>query len=103
MQRRDARSPHDTTTTRRRGGRHDDSIGRSAACRHARRAARRSELQRAGARYLAVTDALIEHPRIRLIVRRHESGAAFMAVADADVAGVVEEAMTTDKPVVVDV
>jgi acetolactate synthase-1/2/3 large subunit len=36
-----------------------------------------------GESYLAVTDALIELPHIRLIVCRHESGAAFMAVADA--------------------
>jgi acetolactate synthase-1/2/3 large subunit len=36
-----------------------------------------------GESYLAVTDALIDRPHIRLIVCRHESGAAFMAVADA--------------------
>ena len=36
-----------------------------------------------GESYLAVTDALIDLPQIRLIVCRHESGAAFMAVADA--------------------
>jgi glyoxylate carboligase len=36
-----------------------------------------------GESYLAVTDALIEPPHIRLIVCRHESGAALMAVADA--------------------
>ena len=34
-----------------------------------------------GESYLAVTDALIERPHMRLIVCRHESGAAFMAVA----------------------
>ncbi|MBI4182522.1 MAG: acetolactate synthase [Proteobacteria bacterium] len=40
-----------------------------------------------GESYLAVTDALIEHPKIRLIVCRHESGAGFMALADARVRG----------------
>jgi acetolactate synthase-1/2/3 large subunit len=36
-----------------------------------------------GESYLAVTDALIDFPRIRLIVCRHEGGAGFMALADA--------------------
>ena len=40
-----------------------------------------------GESYLAVTDALIEHPDIRLIVCRHEGGAGFMALADARIRG----------------
>lgn len=40
-----------------------------------------------GESYLAVTDALIEAPDIRLIVCRHEGGAGFMTVADAKITG----------------
>lgn len=35
-----------------------------------------------GESYLGLTDALTEFPQIRLIVRRHEGGAGFMAAAD---------------------
>ena len=40
-----------------------------------------------GESYLAVTDALIEHPKIKLVVCRHEGGAGFMALADARIRG----------------
>lgn len=40
-----------------------------------------------GESYLAVTDALIDHPSIKLVVCRHEGGAGFMAVADARARG----------------
>ena len=40
-----------------------------------------------GESYLAVTDALIDQPGIRLIVCRHEGGAGFMALADARISG----------------
>lgn len=36
-----------------------------------------------GESFLGLTDALTEHPQVRLIVCRHEGGAGFMAVADA--------------------
>ncbi len=36
-----------------------------------------------GESYLAVTDALIDFPSIKLVVCRHEGGAGFMAIADA--------------------
>jgi len=35
-----------------------------------------------GESYLGLTDALVDNNRIRLIVCRHEGGAAFMATAD---------------------
>lgn len=40
-----------------------------------------------GESYLAVTDALIDHPSIQLVVCRHEGGAGFMALADARARG----------------
>jgi len=40
-----------------------------------------------GESYLAVTDALIEHDKIKLVVCRHEGGAGFMALADARIRG----------------
>lgn len=40
-----------------------------------------------GESYLAVTDALIDQPGIRLVVCRHEGGAGFMALADARIRG----------------
>jgi acetolactate synthase-1/2/3 large subunit len=40
-----------------------------------------------GESYLAVTDALIDHPDIKLVVCRHEGGAGFMALADARIRG----------------
>ncbi len=40
-----------------------------------------------GESYLAVTDALIDLPSIKLVVCRHEGGAGFMALADARARG----------------
>ncbi len=40
-----------------------------------------------GESYLAVLDALHDRPDIEMITCRHESGAGFMAVADAKITG----------------
>ena len=40
-----------------------------------------------GESYLAVLDALYDHPEILTVCCRHESGAGFMAVADAKITG----------------
>lgn len=40
-----------------------------------------------GESYLSVLDALVEVPEIQVITARHESGAGFMAVADAKLSG----------------
>ncbi|MBI4182523.1 MAG: acetolactate synthase [Proteobacteria bacterium] len=40
-----------------------------------------------GESFLAVTDALIEYPHIRMIVCRHEAGAGFMTVTDGQIRG----------------
>lgn len=48
-----------------------------------------------GESFLEVLDAVERHPDLRLISTRHESGAAFMAEADAKLTGVPAVAMAT--------
>ena len=48
-----------------------------------------------GESFLEIIDAVDRHPDLRLISTRHESGAAFMAEADAKVTGVPAVAMGT--------
>jgi acetolactate synthase-1/2/3 large subunit len=48
-----------------------------------------------GESFLEVLDAVEEHPALSLVSTRHESGASFMAEADAKLAGVPAVAMAT--------
>jgi thiamine pyrophosphate-dependent acetolactate synthase large subunit-like protein len=48
-----------------------------------------------GESFLEVLDAVEQHPRLSLVSTRHESGAAFMAEADAKLTGVPAVAMAT--------
>lgn len=48
-----------------------------------------------GESFLEIIDAVSRHPKLRLISTRHESGAAFMAEADAKITGVPAVAMAT--------
>ena len=48
-----------------------------------------------GESFLEILDAVERHPTISLISTRHESGAAFMAEADAKLTGVPAAAMAT--------
>lgn len=48
-----------------------------------------------GESFLPLIDALARHPEITLVSTRHESGAAFMAEADAKLSGVPAVAMAT--------
>ena len=49
-----------------------------------------------GESYVAVLDALHAHPSIDLVTCRHESGAGFMAMADARLTGVPGVAIFAD-------
>lgn len=51
-----------------------------------------------GESYVAVLDALHAHPRIDLVTCRHESGAGFMALADARLTGVPGVALVSRGP-----
>ncbi len=51
-----------------------------------------------GESYVAVLDALHAHPRIDLVTCRHESGAGFMALADARLTGVPGIALVSRGP-----
>lgn len=51
-----------------------------------------------GESFLEVLDAVEQHPSLRLISTRHESGAAFMAEADGKLSGVPAVAMATRGP-----
>jgi len=51
-----------------------------------------------GESYLAVLDALHDHPGIDVVTCRHEGGAAFMAVADARLTGRVGVALVSRGP-----
>src|SRR5215210_442795 len=48
-----------------------------------------------GESFLEVLDAVEQHPRLSLVSTRHESGAAFMAEADAKLTGAPAVAMAT--------
>ncbi len=48
-----------------------------------------------GESFLEVLDAVEQHPQLSLVSTRHESGAAFMAEADAKLTGVPAVAMAT--------
>jgi acetolactate synthase I/II/III large subunit len=48
-----------------------------------------------GESFLEVLDAVEQHPQLRLVSTRHESGAAFMAEADAKLTGIPAVAMAT--------
>ena len=48
-----------------------------------------------GESFLEVLDAVEEHPALSLVSTRHESGASFMAEADAKLSGVPAVAMAT--------
>jgi acetolactate synthase I/II/III large subunit len=51
-----------------------------------------------GESFLALIDAIDNHPRMRLVSVRHESGASFMADADARITGVPAVAMASRGP-----
>ncbi|WP_285730144.1 thiamine pyrophosphate-dependent enzyme [Nocardiopsis sp. ATB16-24] len=51
-----------------------------------------------GESFLELTDAIEQHPRMRLISTRHENGAGFMAEADAKLTGVPAVAAATRGP-----
>ncbi|MQA85944.1 MAG: thiamine pyrophosphate-binding protein [Streptosporangiales bacterium] len=51
-----------------------------------------------GESFLELLDAVAQHPELRLVSTRHESGAAFMAEADAKITGVPAVAMGTRGP-----
>ncbi|MBW3601205.1 MAG: thiamine pyrophosphate-binding protein [Actinobacteria bacterium] len=51
-----------------------------------------------GESFLELIDAVEHHPRLRLVSTRHESGAAFMAEADAKLTGTPAVAMATRGP-----
>ncbi len=51
-----------------------------------------------GESYVAVLDALYDHPTIDLVTCRHESGAGFMALADARLTGVPGVALVSRGP-----
>src|SRR5690625_3431649 len=51
-----------------------------------------------GESYLGIIDSLYEHPKIKLIATRHESGASFMAEAYAKATGKVGVCMATRGP-----
>src|SRR5918997_1677317 len=48
-----------------------------------------------GESFLEVLDAVEQHPQLSLVSTRHESGAAFMAEADAKLTGIPAVAMAT--------
>src|SRR3712207_32020 len=48
-----------------------------------------------GESFLEILDAVEQHPELSLVSTRHESGAAFMAEADAKLTGVPAVAMAT--------
>jgi acetolactate synthase I/II/III large subunit len=48
-----------------------------------------------GESFLEVLDAVDQHPALSLVSTRHESGASFMAEADAKLTGVPAVAMAT--------
>jgi acetolactate synthase-1/2/3 large subunit len=48
-----------------------------------------------GESFLEILDAVEQHPKVSLVSARHESGAAFMAEADAKLCGVPAVAMAT--------
>ena len=48
-----------------------------------------------GESFLEILDAVERHPQMRLVSTRHESGAAFMAEADAKLSGIPAVAMAT--------
>src|SRR3712207_1716650 len=48
-----------------------------------------------GESFLEVLDAVEQRPQLRLVSTRHESGAAFMAEADAKLTGIPAVAMAT--------
>ena len=48
-----------------------------------------------GESFLEVLDAVEQHPELSLVSTRHESGASFMAEADAKLSGVPAVAMAT--------
>jgi len=62
----------------------------------------REEVEKAfcvpGESYLGIIDSLYEHPEIKLIATRHESGASFMAEAYAKATGKVGVCMATRGP-----